>query len=389
MAEIAAGAVVAEQVVSTTLEGSAIAGYAVAKPTVPLKATFSQIATADKDDAAIANDKACIFGGQTTDGKLASNDIHTVTLPLKQTHETDIAYACYPAVPRDEGAAVPSARTRHAACVQGHELAVFGGCDEKHAPVDQDSSLWIWNIESSKWHQTELNDTWFFDMIAHTWTQLPDSPEHSESVAFADGTLYMITNSPAEGITHVYRLEIGDSVPAPGSAHGLQWQRITNSTEVPSSAGPGARTGGSLIPVTTGYGRLYLVYFFGSREVHVDAESPGKSVESSEAPRPFESDLWTYQLPSKSTKPTSWTDFKPAAIKDTIRDKLGYKSGGYEWAEIEVQATEQSGHEGKVHPGPRGFFAADVASDGRSVVMWGGDNARGEKEADGWLIRFE
>jgi hypothetical protein len=101
----------------------------------------------------IANDKACIFGGQTTDGKLASNDIHTVTLPLKQTHETDIAYACYPAVPRDEGAAVPSARTRHAACVQGHELAVFGGCDEKHAPVDQDSSLWIWNIESSKWHQ--------------------------------------------------------------------------------------------------------------------------------------------------------------------------------------------------------------------------------------------
>ncbi|THW80930.1 galactose oxidase [Aureobasidium pullulans] len=433
MAEIAAGAVVAEQVVSTTLEGSAIAGYAVAKPTVPLKATFSQIATADKDDAAlalarshhtvsIANDKACIFGGQTTDGKLASNDIHTVTLPLKQTHETDIAYACYPAVPRDEGAAVPSARTRHAACVQGHELAVFGGCDEKHAPVDQDSSLWIWNIESSKWHQvssegpkprprfdhklfhygghillhggrssveTELNDTWFFDMIAHTWTQLPDSPKHSESVAFADGTLYMITNSPAEGITHVYRLEIGDSVPAPGSAHGLQWQRITNSAEVPSSAGPGARTGGSLIPVTTGYGRLYLVYFFGSREVHVDAESPGKSVESSEAPRPFESDLWTYQLPSKSTKPTSWTDFKPAAIKDTIRDKLGYKSGGYEWAEIEVQATEQSGHEGKVHPGPRGFFAADVASDGRSVVMWGGDNARGEKEADGWLIRFE
>jgi hypothetical protein len=50
MAEIAAGAVVAEQIVSTTLEGGAIAGYAVAKPTVPLKATFTQIATADKDD---------------------------------------------------------------------------------------------------------------------------------------------------------------------------------------------------------------------------------------------------------------------------------------------------------------------------------------------------
>lgn len=101
----------------------------------------------------IANDKACIFGGQSTNGKLASNDVHTVTLPLKQTNPTDVAYACYPAIPRDEGAAVPSARTRHAACVQGHELAVFGGCDENHSLVDQDSSLWIWNIESSKWHQ--------------------------------------------------------------------------------------------------------------------------------------------------------------------------------------------------------------------------------------------
>ncbi|KAI4731621.1 galactose oxidase [Aureobasidium sp. EXF-10728] len=432
MAEIAAGAVVAEQAVTTTLEGGAIAGYAVAKPTVPLKATFSQIATADKDDTtlalarshhtvSIATDKACIFGGQSTNGKLASNDIHTVTLPLKQTNSTDVAYACYPAVPRDEGGAVPCARTRHAACVQGHELAVFGGCDEDHSPVDPDSSLWIWSIESSKWHQivadspkplprfdhklfhygghlllhggrsstqTQLNDTWFFDMISHTWTRLPDSPEHSESVAFADGVLYLITNSPAEGITHVHKLEIGDSVPTPGSPHGLEWQRITNPSEVPSP-GPNARLGGALVPVTTGYGRLYLVYFFGSKEVHADAEDLEKSIESGETTRPIESDLWTYQLPSKSTKPTTWTDFKPAAIKDTIRDKLGYKTGGYEWAEVEVQATEQSGHEGKVHPGPRAFFGADVASDGQSIILWGGDNARGEKEADGWLIRFE
>jgi len=122
--------------------------------------------------------------------------------------------------------------------------------------------------------------------------------------------------------------------------------------------------------------------------VHTDAQHLENSIESRETPRPIESDLWTYQLPSKSTKPVSWTDFKPAAIKDTIRDKLGYKSGGYEWAEVEVQATEQTGHEGKVHPGPRAFFGVDVASDGRSVIIWGGDNAKNDKEADGWLIRF-
>lgn len=72
---------------------------------------------------------------------------------MKSTSSTDVAYACYPAISRDEGAAVPAPRTRHAACAQGHDLAVFGGCDQNHAPVDQDSSLWIWNTESFKWHQ--------------------------------------------------------------------------------------------------------------------------------------------------------------------------------------------------------------------------------------------
>jgi hypothetical protein len=49
MAEVAAGVVIAEEVVSTTIQGAA-ATYAVAKPTMPLKATFTQIATAKDDD---------------------------------------------------------------------------------------------------------------------------------------------------------------------------------------------------------------------------------------------------------------------------------------------------------------------------------------------------
>lgn len=41
--EVAAGVVVAEQVVSTTIEGGVVAGYALSRPTLPLKATFSCI----------------------------------------------------------------------------------------------------------------------------------------------------------------------------------------------------------------------------------------------------------------------------------------------------------------------------------------------------------
>lgn len=48
-AEVAAGAVVAEELVSTTVQGAA-AAYAVAKPTNGLKATFKQIANAKDDE---------------------------------------------------------------------------------------------------------------------------------------------------------------------------------------------------------------------------------------------------------------------------------------------------------------------------------------------------
>lgn len=54
MAEIAAGALVAEQIVSTTIEGGAVAAYAVAKPTLPLKATFTQIHTASSEKSYVS-----------------------------------------------------------------------------------------------------------------------------------------------------------------------------------------------------------------------------------------------------------------------------------------------------------------------------------------------
>jgi len=48
MAEIAAGAVVAEQIISTTIEGGAVAGYAIAKPTQPLRAILRQFLREDE-----------------------------------------------------------------------------------------------------------------------------------------------------------------------------------------------------------------------------------------------------------------------------------------------------------------------------------------------------
>lgn len=435
MAEIAGGALVAEQVISTTVEGGLLAGYAVSKPTMPLKATFQQIGKSDfKDDVrelkrshhslCIGSDgKAYIFGGELAPGDVCSNDIHRIVLPTKDGE------AQHSRIPAGEGE-VPFPRTKHSMCVQGHELALFGGLDDKGHVVDQDSCIWVFDTETCKWrkrttssHASQtagtpqsrfdhklfshngnlilhggqsaeenlLNDTWFLDLTSGTWSKLPDAPVHSDSVAFADGTLYAISQQPTESFCRIHTLDIGDHVPSTDPASlltTLAWQAASSSAEdVP----PHSRIGAGFFPITTGYGRQYLTYLFGSAAKNVPMSTSTTTVSTWERSEPpiFYSDFWTYQIASKSTKPKSWMDLKPAAIKDGIRNAFGKASGENEWAEVEVQAPEQEAHEGKVHPGPRAFFGMDVGADGMGIVLWGGVNPRGEKEGDGWLIRFE
>lgn len=50
--EVAAGLLAAEQVVSTTIEAAVIGGYAISRPTQPLKAKYTRIATAASSDDA-------------------------------------------------------------------------------------------------------------------------------------------------------------------------------------------------------------------------------------------------------------------------------------------------------------------------------------------------
>ena len=62
----------------------------------------------------MVNNKAYIFGGITADDRLASNDVHAITLEHTGQPETD--YSLIPAIPSIEGKEVPDARAGHAAC---------------------------------------------------------------------------------------------------------------------------------------------------------------------------------------------------------------------------------------------------------------------------------
>ena len=79
-------------------------------------------------------------------------------------------------------------------------------------------------------------------------------------------------------------------------------------------------------------------------------------------------------------------------MKDATRTKLGAATDEGTWAEVTVAANEEIGSDGeggKAHPGPRGWFASAALEDGGEeigTVIWGGKNARGEVEGDGWVV---
>ncbi|KAK4989866.1 hypothetical protein LTR50_002913 [Elasticomyces elasticus] len=427
MAEIAAGALVAEQVLSTTIEGGVIAGYAVAQPTMPLKATFSQLAVTPDGDSlkrshhtvSVVGDKAYIFGGEVASNKLAGNEVHIFSL----NSNADAQYSCIPALPLSDGGAILSPRAGHTAIVdRNNRIVVFGGHDHKSEIID--NLVYAFDTEEQKWSLYAQSQSSGSQVPARTgagaiydasknlmiivggaetaehssssvfaidlagidgWEALPDLPvaTKSPSVAFANETIWVVAgSSPLSSDVH--------SLSVHGGIEGSKTWRTVSFPTNPLAPGPRPRFAAGLLLVTTGYGRQYLLHFFGSRQ-HAQRQAADEEADGREEGEPlYWSDMWTYQLPSAPLKPTGFADLvKPAAIKDAIRHKLGYDSGGESWAEVEVKADEQSAHEGKVHPGPRSYFGSAVMGDGRSIILWGGLNPRGEREGDGWVVRLE
>ncbi|KAK2048062.1 kelch domain-containing protein [Colletotrichum somersetense] len=417
MAEVAVGAVVAEQIVSTGLEvGAAVT---LARPTQPLKVSLSQVATTQSPafdisnlarshhSVTVVNHKACIFGGEAADGRLSSTDFHVLSLPSVTKGEPVAAYACYPALAMQDAETgetyVPSPRSRHAAAARGQFVVVQGGADASGEPIPE-TCLWLWDSESLKWTRIEganqigkslaprfdhhifvddaqdflvlhggrtskgqgeaTTETWMYNFDTLAWTELPPSPRPPLAAAFVDNVLYTVSSDSSMGGA-VHYLDLKSSAEDREKPNALEWKTVGFPTN-PLAPGPQPREGGALVPVDTGVGRRYLVYMFGEN--------------STSAEKDFYTDIWALQLPTRG--------FSAAAVKDAIRDKLPrVESGEFSWAEVELLLVEEVRAEGKAHPGPRGFFGADAA-DAKSVILWGGVSALG-KEGDGWLLQVQ
>lgn len=431
MAEVAAGAYLAAEVVEHTAQAG-YAAYVISKPTLPLKVSFLRIATASDDDSrrslarschtvTVIGNKAYIFGGDTATGILASTDVHVVT--LEHSGEPDMDYSLIPALSTFDHGKTPTARSKHAACAFHGSVAVFGGCDERGALVDEKSCLWLFSPDRKSWdmltpsnadvapgprqsphlfaNQAQVvlfggtnssgdgtSDLWQFDVASRTWTQLPTAPVAASNAALMNGQLWLISGSDPLS-SQLHHLDLSSSPTE------MLWESFTFPTN-PLAPGPRARREGALLPISTGYGRNYLAYLFGVRNDHAETSiSHPEDTTYSHQVTQF-SDTWILQIPASDldAKPalSLQAAIKPAKIKDAIRSAIGADTGHLTWSEavVQVPSDQQLEEEnGKLHPGPRAFFGADVMQKGSSVVFWGGIDAKGGRVGDGWIAKFE
>lgn len=369
----------------------------------------------------VIGNKAYIFGGETTAGIPASTDIHVITLEHSGKPEMD--YSLVPALSTFDGGKIPAARSKHAACAFRGNISVYGGCDERGELIDEKSAVWLFSPERKSWdmlasvnehaapgprHNAQLfaNDThvllfggvdgsgdnasdlWQFDIASRTWAQLPTAPIAASNAALMNGELWLISGSDPLS-SQIHHLNISSSQKE------MSWESFTFPTN-PLAPGPRARREGALLPISTGYGRNYLVYLLGAcnYEPATSTTEPEDLAHSREITQ-F-SDTWVLQIPSSDleAKPALSLKeaIKPAKIKDAIRSAIGAETGHLTWSEAVVQVPadkELEDENGKLHPGPRAFFGADVMETGNSVVFWGGMDAKGERIGDGWVAKFE
>ncbi|CAF9938272.1 hypothetical protein IMSHALPRED_000740 [Imshaugia aleurites] len=471
------GLVVAEQVVSTTVEGGAIAAYGLAQSTQPLSATFKRISSPaflprSNHSLTVLAGRAYIFGGEDENGKLAGDEVHIVTLPLKKkgNHDGEVDYKCVPSLGEGEDGKVPRSRVGHVAVAIRERIYLFGGKGEDGEAIEEMGRVWVFDTNTLGWSYIDpasdtsttsvpqaryhhgaassehplpqtnasskasyseqitstiaklpslmtktsspqephgsliicsglsspsspLNDTWLFNIPTRTWSALPSTPAISPSppsMALTYNRLYLITSTSNLG-SEIHYLPITKETYTDARGEGElglstskpEWTTLPFPTN-PLTPGPRPRKGAGLVPVTTGNGREYLLYFLGEKA----ATTPPATTAEKEELQPektdptFWSDTYSYQVPA--------VPITAAGIKDATRQAMGIATGEDTWAEVRVDAGVESAEkegDGKAHPGPRGWFAsAPVPGMQGGVVLWGGVNGKGETEGDGWLL---
>ncbi|KAI5197839.1 hypothetical protein AUEXF2481DRAFT_27684 [Aureobasidium subglaciale EXF-2481] len=201
-------------------------------------------------------------------------------------------------------------------------------------------------------------ELWAFDIASRTWNQLPSppAPTGSPSITFHNNRLYAVSGTSTHYIDLSFSGCSYTDKPTTGPTTLSPWSSLPLSApdlQIPTSSSSAT----SLLPITTGQGRNYLLHITPSC-------------------------LTTLQLTSSATT--------AASLKDRARDAISKKNATHEWAEVRYYNNEgvliQEGQKERGVGGREGFSATKVKEiDGGCVFIWGGV-VDGKVKGDGLLI---
>ncbi|KAI1620000.1 hypothetical protein EDD37DRAFT_641619 [Exophiala viscosa] len=351
-------------------------------------------------------DKLYIWGGKGTTPDQTVDDVPPQSSDHFVVFDTlTSAYSILPADTTKCRDGLPPPRTSHSATSTPHPQP---GSLPDGPRIDAHGTIFI---HGGSANNTTLRDTWAFDVGSRAWTHFPDIPEPGPSEVANEGRITYVNSRLwrlGDGFGRAMYLDLAEHDPAPdpnphlpggpmskdSSVLGVglkgdgKWQVISfgteatggsSSTSTNASSLPMPRLSAGLVPVTTGSGRRYLVYFMG-RELKTGLN-----------------DFWSFQIQSDDTS--------GAGLKDMVRDvvskaKSSWGSGEHSWAKCEMakaDAKSLTSEEREKRPEdssgwPEGLheFASDVWNDqgGNVFIIWGG--RRGDNAVDeGWAVTVQ
>lgn len=148
--------------VETAVEGGVAAAVAVARATMPLKATWSRIRTdqllpRSSHSLSVIKGKVYIFGGEEKPREPVDNHMHVFTLPSSEDDEVD--YQVIPAEATASAGDVPPPRVGHTASKVDERIYIFGGRGGKEMkPLEERGRVWVFDTKLNKWSFLDPKD---------------------------------------------------------------------------------------------------------------------------------------------------------------------------------------------------------------------------------------
>ena len=138
------------------IQGAYLLGKGILHPTLPLRAYLTRLSSPSLPRAghsiSIVKGRAYIFGGETSSGNFANNDMHIIILPSSGVSDTDYTVVSARGT-EPKPKAVPCARKHHTASVVGDRIYVYGGqYVNKQAIQEEDKGqIWVFDTTTNTW----------------------------------------------------------------------------------------------------------------------------------------------------------------------------------------------------------------------------------------------